>query len=213
MSYFKRYTESLHQALAKVECTTREKRALDPGEMIDWLCRASRRIQERGRRQFFCGNGASSSFASHMSLDWSKNAGVPSPCFSDAALLTAVMNDSGADQLFALPLKCHASPGDLLVTISSSGNSPNILRAQEAARGIGMEVVTLSGLKPDNASRSAGDLNIYVPAKSYGIVECAHQTLLHSWLDSFLGIEEGSLEREQDMNLSGSTSAGSDPLE
>lgn len=53
MSYFKRYTESLHQALAKVECTTREKRALDPGEMIDWLCRASRRIQEGGRRQFF----------------------------------------------------------------------------------------------------------------------------------------------------------------
>ena len=204
MSYFNRYTSSLQQALANVECTTRERRIIDSGEMIEWLCGASRRILAGGRRQFFCGNGASAAFASHMALDWSKNAGVPSPSLSDAALMTAVMNDAGSDQLFALPLRCFASPGDLLVTISSSGNSPNILRAQETARSIGMEVVTLSGLKPDNASRAAGDLNLYIPAKSYGIVECAHQVLLHSWLDSFLGIEEASLEREQDMNLTGS---------
>lgn len=203
MSYFERYTSSLSEALGRLEITTLQNDRIDPEEMLERLSQASRNIRQQGRRQFFCGNGASAAFSSHMALDWSKNGGVPTHCISDAALLTAVLNDSGADQLFAIPLRCYASRGDLLVTISSSGNSPNILRALETAREIGMEIVTLSGLKPDNASRSAGDLNLYVPAKSYGIVECAHQVLLHSWLDNFLGIEEWSLEAEQNMNLTG----------
>ena len=204
MSYYDRYTAALSQALNNVECTTAENLSLNHEEMVDWLCQASRRILAGGRRQYFCGNGASSAFASHMALDWSKNGRVPSPPLSDVSLLTAVMNDSGADRLFSLPLECYATTGDLLITISSSGNSPNIISAQKTARAIGMEIVTLSGLKSDNASRAAGDLNIYVPAKSYGIVECAHQALLHSWLDCFLGIEEDSLEKAQNMNLTGS---------
>jgi D-sedoheptulose 7-phosphate isomerase len=128
-----------------------------------------------------------------MTLDWAKNARVDSRCFSDAALLTATLNDLGPDHLFAGPLLWHGHAGDLLVTISSSGNSPNILEALRVARQLRMKVVTLSGLKPDNKSRALGDLNFYVPAMTYGIVECAHQFLLHAWLDCYLGIEEWNL--------------------
>jgi D-sedoheptulose 7-phosphate isomerase len=72
-----------------------------------------------------------------------------------------------------------------------------VLRAIEAAQAKGLRVVTFSGLKPDNRSRSAGDLNFYVRAWSYGIVECAHQVLLHAWLDQFMEVREWEMTRPQ----------------
>lgn len=201
MEYYQNYTKAIANAMNGVEITNLEGQALGHGEATGRLCELSGKIRQAGRQQFICGNGASAAFASHMTLDWSKNAGVSSRCFSDAALLTAVINDAGADELFALPLRCHGGAGDLLVTVSSSGNSPNIVNALKVGREMGMSIVTLSGLKPDNASRTLGDLNLYVPAKTYGIVECVHQIILHSWLDAYLGIEEWNRETEQNMNL------------
>jgi len=69
----------------------------------------------------------------------------------------------------------------------------------ETAREKGLSVITLSGLKPDNASRKLGDLNLYIPAKTYGVVECAHQILLHVWLDQFMDIREWDRESTQNM--------------
>jgi D-sedoheptulose 7-phosphate isomerase len=108
-------------------------------------------------------------------------------------------NDLGYEEAFSAPLSWYASSGDRLVTISSSGNSPNILKTIEVARAKGMSVITFSGLKPDNASRKLGDLNFYIPAKTYGIVECAHQVLLHVWLDMFMGVKEWEKTEEQNM--------------
>jgi D-sedoheptulose 7-phosphate isomerase len=68
------------------------------------------------------------------------------------------------------------------------------------AREKGMGVVTFSGLKPDNQSRKMGDLNFYIPAKTYGIVECAHQVLLHVWLDKYMGVVEWDREGCQNMH-------------
>ena len=137
-----------------------------------------------------------------MALDWSKNAGVRTISFSDSALLTAVGNDVGYEEVFSTPLRWQAQAGDQLVTISSSGNSPNILRAIETARELGLYIVTLSGLRPDNKSRKMGDLNFYVPAKTYGMVESIHQVLLHLCIDRFMGIKEWSREEEQNMRRS-----------
>ena len=119
--------------------------------------------------------------------------------FSDSALLTAMGNDLGYEEVFAAPLSWYGQSGDLLITVSSSGGSPNILRTIEMAREKGMQVVTFSGLKPNNPSRRAGDLNFYVPAKTYGVVECAHQVLLHIWLDRFMGITEWDRNGFQNM--------------
>ncbi len=136
---------------------------------------------------FMVGNGASATMASHMSLDVTKNGGLKAQAFNDIASLTAIGNDLGYDEVFAFPLSKYASAGDVLLTISSSGNSPNVIRAIEAAHEKGMKVITLSAMKPENRSRAMGDLNFYVPSETYGLTECAHQMLLHWWLDMFMG--------------------------
>ena len=80
---------------------------------------------------------------------------------------------------------------DMLITISSSGNSPNIIKAIHTARELGVFIVTLSGKKEDNQSRRLGDVNFYVPLDTYGLVESAHAVLLHCWLDMYLDKYKG----------------------
>src|SRR5712691_6654667 len=148
----------------------------------------------RGQHVYFVGNGASAMMASHFAADACKNGHLGASAFNDASLLTAVGNDVAFDEIFALPLGRLARAGDLVVAISSSGNSPNILRALETARSLVLQIVTLSGKGADNRARVYGDLNFYVPADRYGWVECAHQLILHYWLDQYLNLHgEGAL--------------------
>jgi D-sedoheptulose 7-phosphate isomerase len=198
-NYYKNYLNAHDAALAGLEITGRGGALLGQDEGFDKLCEISTQIRDAGRKKYLCGNGASAAFANHMALDWTKNGGVPTHSFSDSALLTALGNDLGYEEAFSAPLSWYAKSGDLLITISSSGNSPNIVKTIEVARSKGMGVVTFSGLKPDNASRQLGDINLYIPAKTYGIVECAHQVLLHVWLDKFMGITEWERDGFQDM--------------
>ena len=198
-SYYENYTSALNAALAALEVTNKEGTRLDPENAFSELCERIGALRQSGRKQFMCGNGASAALSNHMALDWSKNAGVKTISFSDSAMLTALGNDIGYEEVFSAPLRWYAEAGDQLVTISSSGNSPNILRALETARELGLSIVTLSGLRPDNGSRKLGDLNFYVPAKTYGIVESIHQVLLHLCLDRFLGVQEWARSDEQNM--------------
>ena len=71
----------------------------------------------------------------------------------------------------------------MVVAISSSGNSPNIIRAVHQAKELGGTVITISAMNEDNAIRKLGDLNFYVPAKTYGLAETAHAAILHFWMD------------------------------
>ncbi len=199
-NYYTRYRESLDASLKALEVTNRSGSAVDNDAGFTQLCEMSTKVRDAACNQYLVGNGASAAFANHMALDWTKNGGVPTHSFSDSALLTAMGNDLGYEEVFCAPLSWYARSGDLLVTISSSGNSKNIIRTIETARGKGMGVVTFSGLKPDNSSRQLGDLNFYIPAKTYGVVECAHQVLLHIWLDRFMGIFEWDRDGYQNMN-------------
>jgi D-sedoheptulose 7-phosphate isomerase len=198
-NYFQQYLASLGKSMEGLLVTDAGGHTTSPDEGFQRLCDLSRAVGDRGFRQFLCGNGASAAFSNHMALDWTKNGGVPTFSFSDSALLTAMGNDLGYEEVFSAPLSWYAHSGDLLVTISSSGNSPNIIKVIQAARTKGMGVVTLSGLHKDNQSRRLGDLNFFIEAKTYGIVECAHQVLLHIWLDRFMGIREWEKTRPQDM--------------
>ncbi len=128
--------------------------------------------------------------ASHLAADWTKNAGVRATTYHDISLLTAISNDQSYDQVFAQPIGWFGEKGDMLVTISSSGNSPNVLNAIASAREQEMKVVTFSGMSPENKSRLAGDLNFFVPAWTYGIVESSHHVLLHAWLDCFMNVRD-----------------------
>lgn len=132
---------------------------------------------------FFAGNGASASMACHFSADLAKNAWVRTQVFTDPSLLTAIGNDVSYAEVFSEPLRWFARKGDLLVTVSSSGNSPNVVRALEVAREKGMRSVALCAMGKDNASRALSDLCFYVPASTYGQAETAHGAILHHWMD------------------------------
>lgn len=199
-AYYTTYLASLDRCLHAMEATDLNGDLLEVEDAYQRLCDLSSEVQRQGRKQCLVGNGASAAFANHMALDWSKNGEVPSHSFSDSATLTALGNDLCYEDAFATALGWYFGEGDLLVTISSSGNSPNIIKAIDRARDLNMRVVTLSGLKPDNKSRRCGDVNLYIPAKTYGMVECAHQVLLHVWLDRFMGITEWEREEFQNMN-------------
>lgn len=136
-----------------------------------------------GHKILFIGNGASAAISSHMATDFWKSGGMRTLAFNDGVLLTCMGNDYGYGQVFAKPIEMFADPGDVLIAISSSGQSPNILLGVQAARKINCRVVTLSGLKPDNPLRSLGDYNFYVPAQTYGAVEIIHHSICHCLLD------------------------------
>jgi len=152
---------------------------------VRWVA-MTRATHDRDGHVFFIGNGGSAGMASHMATDACKNGHLRAIAFNDIALITATANDLAYDQVFALPLERLARRGDMLITISSSGNSPNVVSALESAARIGLQVVTLSGMCADNRSRSLGDLNFYAPLQRYGWVESAHQIILHYWFDQYL---------------------------
>jgi D-sedoheptulose 7-phosphate isomerase len=140
-------------------------------------------ILHKVRRIFFIGNGGSNSICSHMYEDFAKIGGYQTFAFSDAALITCFANDYGYERAMAEWLKIYIEPGDLLVAISSSGNSPNILNAVEVAKTKQAHVITLSGFNRDNKLQDRGVVNFYIGSNSYGVVECFHQVILHSLLD------------------------------
>lgn len=199
--YSQKYLQAMSVALEKTETSIGSEKS-DLQSALTRSVELLKGVQGNNGTQFFLGNGASAAFAEHMALDWTKNGGVRSLNPSSSVLLTALANDISFQDSFVTFLDRYARPGDLIVTISSSGNSENILRAIAQARKMDCKVITLSGLKPDNSSRKLGDVNFYIPARTYGIVECAHQVLLHMLIDAFMGIEEWERTGYQNMNVS-----------
>ncbi len=132
---------------------------------------------------YLIGNGASASMASHLSADLAKNARIHTQVFSDLSLITAMANDISYEDVFAEPLKTRACKGDMLVAISSSGESPNVLKATRVAKELGVTVVTYSGFSENNTLRKSGDINFYVDVDTYGAVESCHSMILHHWMD------------------------------
>ena len=155
-----------------------------------WVDRA--RSLARGGSLHFIGNGASASMASHFATDITKNCGIRSSVFTDCALITALGNDLGFENAYAAALARYALRGDLLVAISSSGNSPNIINACREAERLGVCVVTITGKKPDNPVRSLGLLNFYVPAATFSLAESAHAVILHHWTDRLEAVCKGA---------------------
>lgn len=138
------------------------------------------------KKVFFIGNGGSNAICSHMMEDFAKMGRFQTYSFSDPALITCYANDYGYENALMEWLKIYLEPGDLLIAISSSGNSMNIINATEFAKEVGAKVIGLSGFKPDNKLRSLGDVSFYIGAESYGVVECLHHTILHIILDQYV---------------------------
>jgi len=141
-----------------------------------------------GNKIIFAGNGGSAAIASHCSVDLTKTVGLRSINFNEADLITCFANDYGYVEWLAKAIEAYADDGDALVLISSSGLSPNILRAAEVGRNMGLSVITLSGFDADNPLRKAGEINLWVDSQSYNVVEMTH----HIWLLAAIDMEIAS---------------------
>lgn len=137
------------------------------------------------RNVFFIGNGGSNAVCSHMMEDYAKIGGFRTFGFSDPALITCFANDYGYENAMREWLKLYFEKGDLLVAISSSGNSMNINNAADEARIRGGRIVTLTGFSSGNKLSQKGDVNFHLEISNYGVVECFHQVVLHALLDEY----------------------------
>jgi D-sedoheptulose 7-phosphate isomerase len=137
------------------------------------------------RTIFSCGNGGSAAISNHLLCDYLKGIRGGTTIkprvhtlSSSVELITAIANDIGAEEIFALPLESLARAGDVLVVISSSGASPNIVRALETAASLGMTTIAMTGFEGGASARLA-DISLHVASDNYGVVEDTHQSLMH----------------------------------
>jgi D-sedoheptulose 7-phosphate isomerase len=181
------YFREMQRLAAATEATDGRGGSLDIEEAIAWAVDTARTTHARGNKLMVIGNGGSAAIASHLATDYTKNGGLRTQAFNDGSMLTCLGNDLGYEHVFAKQIAMFAQKQDLLIAISSSGKSPNILAGVAAARAAGCAVATLSGFQPQNPLRGLGDVNFYVASEQYGFVEILHLTLCHAILDLLMG--------------------------
>jgi D-sedoheptulose 7-phosphate isomerase len=149
-------------------------------------------VKKKNKKVIIIGNGGSASIASHVSIDLTKNAKIRSINFNEANLLTCFSNDFGYEKVFSESLKFYADKGDVVIIISSSGCSKNLLMAAQIAKKRKLTLITLSGFLKSNPLKKMGNINLWVNSKAYNIVETVHQIWLLSVVDKIIGKMEYS---------------------
>jgi len=174
MSYQKTYLSQLASGISSI-----------PEERMAEFVRLIVAAHSRGNTVFVAGNGGSAATASHAVCDFGKGASVAGcerihvvGLADNTSLISAVGNDIGYEHIFSEQVEIMGRPGDVLVLLSASGNSPNVLNAAAAARSRQMTVVGMTGFDGGRLAKMA-DLSILVPHGNYGVVEDAHLVALH----------------------------------
>lgn len=177
------YFNRLAELLLNSKVTDQKGNALTLDEGMDQAVELIEGAATGGAKVMVIGNGGSAAIASHLHNDLSKAVGVRSLVFYEPPLLTALSNDDGYSCIFERPIQMWAEKDDVLVAISSSGRSENIICGAQAAKEKGCRIITLSGFKPHNPLRKLGNLNFYIASESYGQVEVVHSALTHIMSD------------------------------
>ena len=174
-SYFDAYAEEMARAA----------KSIDPA-MLERAAATLVEAYQRGARIFSCGNGGSASIANHMQCDHVKGIRTATDLSphvlslsANVELLTAIANDTGYENVFVYQLQSQSEPGDVLLAISSSGRSPNIVRALTWARDHGLQTIAITGFE-GGAARTTAEVSVHVDCANYGIVEDLHQTIMHA---------------------------------
>lgn len=181
------YIAELINKLEKTEIRQgTEKNYEDYNQGIQILVDVFTRHKEKGSQVFFIGNGGSAAIASHMTADFMKNGGMNTYSLYDSAVTTCMGNDYGYENIFSRPMQFLVRENDLVIAISSSGNSANIINAIQVAKEKNAEVITLTGFETTNKAKQMGDINVYVPCCKYGMVESIHNLILQQIVDLIL---------------------------
>jgi histidinol-phosphate phosphatase family protein len=168
------YSRELAQAMATVDVAAFDRASKVLADAYD-----------RDAAVFVCGNGGSASIANHLQCDHVKGIRMGTDLrtrvtslSTNVEIFSAIANDIGYDAVFEFQLESMARPGDVLVAVSSSGRSPNIVRALAWAEAHGMETIAMTGFGGGDA-RTTAAVSIHVDAQNYGIIEDAHQACMH----------------------------------
>lgn len=133
---------------------------------------------KEGGKIIFAGNGGSAAMASHVAVDITKNAGIRAVTFNEYDLITCLANDYGYENWISKAIELYHNPKDIIVLISASGQSLNVLNAATKSKELGLTVITFSGFNANNPLHKLGDINLWVDSEVYNIVEMTH----HIWL-------------------------------
>ena len=172
--YFKDYNNSIYNLLDSFDTSLINKSV----ELI-------LDCKKNNGKVYVVGNGGSSSIASHVSVDLAKVANIPSDTFNNANLITCFANDYGHDNWIKEAIKAYTNQNDILILISSSGTSKNILNAAQYCKDHKISLITLSGFNTDNPLTQLGNVNIHIPSNKYNFIEMAHHIILVSIVDIF----------------------------
>jgi phosphoheptose isomerase len=174
-TYFSAYAEETARAASSVDATAVARAA---AMLLD--------AYQRGAMVFSCGNGGSASIANHLQCDHTKNVGRSTDLCPrvmslsvNIEVLTAIANDHAYEDVFTHQLRSQARPGDVLVAVSSSGRSANIVAALSWAREHGLRTISLTGFDGGEA-RTIADVSIHVNGTNYGVIEDLHQAIMHA---------------------------------
>ena len=173
------FTSALRELAA-----TAERVALELGPDMDRALALVQDAVRRGGTLFFCGNGGSAADAQHLATEYvvrymRKRRAYPAIALTtDTSLLTAAGNDIGFENVFARQIEALAKPGDLLIIHSTSGNSPNVLRAAETARAQGVQVLAFSA-RDGGALRAMADHNVIIPTERTDRAQELHLCIEH----------------------------------
>lgn len=186
------WIDQLHTAIVDSRCRVNGERvSLSAG--LEAIAEEFRAARSRGSSVWWVGNGGSAALCSHLSQDLLNKIGLRSLAMSDVALLSCMANDYGYAEVYRRPLTVLAREGDVLIAISSSGRSENILRCVDLAEEKGMRVITVSGFHADNPLHERpAEISLYLPCELYGHAEVGHEALLHSVIETLW------LERERE---------------
>lgn len=149
-------------------------------------------VKARGNKTIVAGNGASAAMASHVAVDFTKQAGIRTVNFNEADLITCFANDYGYENWVSRAIEFYGDKGDVAILISSSGSSVNMVNAANTAKKFGMRVISFTGFNEDNPLKQIGDLNFWVDSRAYNVVENTHQIWLLMVCDLIIGKAEYS---------------------
>lgn len=158
---------------------------LCPSVAGDWICEKLHSSYGQGGICYVVGNGGSAGIASHIANDCLKALGLRALTLTDSNLVTCIGNDLGYENIYSAPLDILMKPEDILIAISSSGQSKNIIKAARVAQAKGAQIITLSGFLENNPLRLLGNLNIWLDSDEYGLIEVGHFFILHTIIDRY----------------------------
>jgi len=175
-----------------------ENRSVDHLDLIS-ISETIDKVNVNGGKIIIVGNGGSAAIASHAAIDFTKAANIPAITFNESCLLTCFSNDYGYKHWVEKALEFYAKKNDMVILVSSSGQSENILNGASKAKDMGLPLITFSGFSSENALRKMGDINLWVNNSRYNIVEIVHQVWMLSIVDYLVENRLRSKKSENDL--------------